>query len=138
MALPVYDDEKERAQGHHDDLGIHPQRREAEVDDLENMYNAPSAEDPQHKAPNPAELARREAEGYGPAGPAQGASLPQRKEKKAVEDKAGGELYRDEGPSKGSAILFGGGGYLKGKLQQAAKKEGGSKKLKLLLGAGIG
>ena len=31
--------------GDHDDLGVHPERREAEVDDLEKLYNAESRED---------------------------------------------------------------------------------------------
>lgn len=44
----VYDDQKEKTDkpstsGQHDDLGVHPERREAEVDDLENLYNAESA-----------------------------------------------------------------------------------------------
>lgn len=47
----IYDDQKEKskkwksptADGSHDDLGIHPERREAEVDDLEKLYNAESA-----------------------------------------------------------------------------------------------
>lgn len=44
----VYDDEKEKLgaktdhDGSHDDLGVHPERREAEAQDLENLYNAES------------------------------------------------------------------------------------------------
>lgn len=45
--MAVYDDQKEKlkpkADGSHDDLGVHPERREAEVDDLEKLYNAESA-----------------------------------------------------------------------------------------------
>lgn len=45
----VYDDEKEKTgikphhDGSHDDLGVHPERREAEAQDLENLYNAESS-----------------------------------------------------------------------------------------------
>lgn len=45
--MAVYDDQKEKlkpeSDGLHDDLGVHPERREAEVDDLEKLYNAESA-----------------------------------------------------------------------------------------------
>ncbi len=45
--MPVYDQEKTTntpsADGSHDDMGVHPERREAEVADLENLYNADSA-----------------------------------------------------------------------------------------------
>lgn len=48
--MPVKDREKELnpsekkyGAGSHDDLGVHPERREAEVDDLEKLYNAESA-----------------------------------------------------------------------------------------------
>lgn len=44
----IYDDEKERNiqpknDGSHDDLGVHPERREAETKDLDNLYNAESS-----------------------------------------------------------------------------------------------
>lgn len=44
--MPVYDEEKEKltGPGQHDDLGVHPERREAEADDWQNRFNAPSAE----------------------------------------------------------------------------------------------
>ncbi len=35
--------EKRYGEGSHDDLSVHPERREAEVDDLEKLYNAESA-----------------------------------------------------------------------------------------------
>ncbi len=47
--MATYDPEKEKtwkppkADGSHDDLGTHPERREAEVADLEKQYGAPSA-----------------------------------------------------------------------------------------------
>ncbi len=45
----VYDDEKEKARtpspdGSHDDLGVHPERREAETDSLNKLYNAEAKE----------------------------------------------------------------------------------------------
>lgn len=45
----VYDPEKEKTftphkPGDHDDLGVHPERREAEVDDLERQFAAPNAD----------------------------------------------------------------------------------------------
>lgn len=49
MPAPIYDKEKPKdwtppnADGSHDNLGVHPERREAEVDDLEKLYNAESA-----------------------------------------------------------------------------------------------
>lgn len=48
----VYDDETERTntnprhEGSHDDLGVHPEHREAEVQDMENLYSAESAPEP--------------------------------------------------------------------------------------------
>lgn len=47
--MAVYDPEKEKTtnpsrDGSHDDLGVHPEHREAEVDDLEKQFAAPSAE----------------------------------------------------------------------------------------------
>ncbi len=54
--MAVYDDQKEKLKpGSHDDLGVHPERREAEVDDLENLYNAESA--PEKKQQNRAYIA---------------------------------------------------------------------------------
>lgn len=46
--MAVYDPEKEKTytpshSGEHDDLGTHPERREAEVADLERQFDAPSA-----------------------------------------------------------------------------------------------
>lgn len=41
----------EQRQGGHDDLGVHPERREAEVDDLEKLYNAESAPEKKSKSP---------------------------------------------------------------------------------------
>lgn len=49
MPTPIYDKEKPKewtppkADGSHDDLGVHPERKEAEVDDLEKLYNAEAA-----------------------------------------------------------------------------------------------
>lgn len=52
--MPVYDPEKEKTfdppktprEGYHDDLGVHPERREAEVADLERAYSGPDAKKP--------------------------------------------------------------------------------------------
>lgn len=41
----------EQRQGGHDDLGVHPERREVEVDDLEKLYNAESAPEKKSKSP---------------------------------------------------------------------------------------
>lgn len=35
-------EQRHSSEGGHDNLGVHPERREAEVDDLENLYNAES------------------------------------------------------------------------------------------------
>ncbi|MES2971839.1 MAG: hypothetical protein V4702_05960 [Patescibacteria group bacterium] len=45
MPVPVYYDEKERSAGNngqHDDLGVNPADRQAEIANLENAYNRPS------------------------------------------------------------------------------------------------
>lgn len=151
---PIYDDEKEKLGGH-DDLGVSPGDRQSEIDDPEDAYNQPDADEPeqQHTLHNPAELARREAEGYGPGAlPRRDGSLPQRKEKQALDDKAGGGLYRDEGASNSAdtvaglynkdddkrkrgglkTALFGAGDTLKAKTSSLS-----SRKKALLFGAGI-
>lgn len=48
MAKDVYDKrgDVQSKPGSHDDLGIHPEHREAETQDLEGRFNAPSAADP--------------------------------------------------------------------------------------------
>lgn len=38
--------EREENAGQHDDLGVHPEHREAEVEELEKAFSAPSAEEP--------------------------------------------------------------------------------------------
>ncbi len=78
MANTVYDDEKQREKeftpeddarpGAHDDLGIHPERREAEAADLEKALHAPSAEEPDYSAKSSKELKKSEEAG-GPSGP---------------------------------------------------------------------
>lgn len=48
--MPVYDDEKQKItpnhDGSHDDLSVHPERREAEIDSLDKLYKAESATEP--------------------------------------------------------------------------------------------
>lgn len=103
--------------------------------------------------PSPGDLSRREAEGYGPGSlPRRDGSLPQRKEKKAVDDKTGGSLYRHEGPANTadsvsnlydnddnkksgrlSTILFGGKGALKNKVNKLSNRNKA-----ILFGVGIG
>lgn len=50
MAPPVYDDEKEKIDhtpdGSHDDLGLDEDTRQSEIDSLNDLYNNPSAEEP--------------------------------------------------------------------------------------------
>lgn len=59
MPNPVYDKEdSEVIPGHHDDLGVHPERREAEAADLPRAFDAPSAEPASNK-----ELAAAESSG---------------------------------------------------------------------------
>lgn len=45
--------------GEHDDLGVHPERKEAEVDDLENLYNQESRDDADRNT-NPDESTKSE------------------------------------------------------------------------------
>lgn len=45
--MPVYDDEKvEQRPGQHDDLDISPEQRDAEIDDLNDLYNEDEADEP--------------------------------------------------------------------------------------------
>lgn len=65
----VYDDEDqkqdiEKPEGAHDDLGVHPERREAEVADLEKQFAAPSAPESDDKSLADQEKA---SSGYGPS-----------------------------------------------------------------------
>lgn len=56
--MPALDEEQDkklnpaekRYGGDHDNLGVHPERREAEVDDLERLYNAESAPEPSKRS----------------------------------------------------------------------------------------
>ncbi len=60
--MAVYDDEKEKLNpAQHDDLGVHPERREAEIDELEKQYAAPS-HTPKKKKLSPQELETAESE----------------------------------------------------------------------------
>lgn len=53
--MAVYDDEKEKTfykqDGSHDDLGVHPERREAEIEQLEKQLEADAASEPKPKTP---------------------------------------------------------------------------------------
>lgn len=64
--MAVYDEEKQdtrpSAGGEHDDLGVHPERREAEAADLEDRFNAPSAQ----KSLSDEDLSSAEASGATP------------------------------------------------------------------------
>lgn len=121
MAAPTFDDEKQRTQGDHDDLGVHPERAEAEADELQRMYSAPSAKshydsDDQNEGLTSGNLAGKEEAGYEDSGSETGA---QTKEKKAL----------------GSAV-FGVGDAAKEKLADATDNLSDGKKAALLGGMG--
>lgn len=129
--MTVYpNDEKERLGVHtglHDDLGVHPERREAETDSLNKAYSQPSAPEPDYppvntdKAASPTQL----EEGEQTAGTPQ-PTKPEQTEANSLG--AGGGFYRDEGKParRGIAgkvlgvgkkrLMLGGGGLLVGVL----------------------
>jgi murein DD-endopeptidase MepM/ murein hydrolase activator NlpD/Sec-independent protein translocase protein TatA len=81
---------------------------DSSVDNPEDQFNSPAIEDygqdsSKSSTPNPADLATKEAEGYGPydKGATSPDTSPQRKEKKAIDDQTGGSLFRQEGSEAG-------------------------------------
>ena len=146
MATPTFDDEKQRTQGDHDNLGVHPERAEAEKASLEHLYNAPSAKshyDDEDAGLTSDNLAGREEAGYDGGA---GETSAQKKEKSklgmaafgagdALKEKAGNAV---DGLSDGKkAALFGGLGALK---EKAGNKIDGMSKGKkaALFGVGLG
>jgi hypothetical protein len=66
MPNDVYDKEDEQTlEGYHDDLGVHPERREAEVDDLERQFDMPSATPEAEEEEKPARSLEQDAAGGG-------------------------------------------------------------------------
>lgn len=53
--------------GHHDDMGVHPERAEAEASDLEDAFNAPSADEPEYAPLSPKKLQSAEQDASAPS-----------------------------------------------------------------------
>ena len=59
----VYDDERTQAtEGEHDDLGVHSERREAEVDSLNKAFDAPAIDDSERNTGKTTESDKSDAE----------------------------------------------------------------------------
>ncbi len=129
MANKVYDPEiekpkkKDSAPGSHDDLGVHPERREAETEELEKLYNSDSA-------PEPSEMEKSYAKDEKEWSDLQdqiGSRLS------GEDDEAGGGLYKPKGDDK-KGLFKGkgsGGGIFK---KRGAKLALGGGALGIMLG----
>ncbi len=107
--MAVYDDEKEKtsapkADGSHDDLGVHPEHREAESDDWGKRFNdSPDSEDKDSskKASSADDLSAAEESGSS-AGP----TTAEKKERKQVGGDDEGGLFRNEDEGGGKRKTF--------------------------------
>lgn len=121
MAQAVYDkeDEKEKSygapdkEGSHDDLGVHPERREAEIDDLEKSFAAPAATDKNAKASSPEDIksAEESGAGFNDSPKSDGDSIPYSEEEKNFKQKVQGLLTKRNVTGGVITVAILGGGF---------------------------